>query len=286
MATFTNADNNKCYGTLRKYSGDDYRGINTYLLEEYDENFTNKILDFIDKRTYSDDFTMEKFTCKKGDDNCQHIKSLIPKIKTEIETLDFCLQHASLTPGDLPRDLSGNVILWRGMMTDLNLENGNEIVIKNYLSCSKNMLKTLKFTDKKKNCCLIKLVISDGIPYKDMKHISEHPDEEEILLPRNLTLTYIGKETQEYNDVVKQRIYRNFDKSTIEATVFMVTKKDISNDKPTIFLSDSTDHVDLIPRIIESVGGQKMRKQQRRKTTKKNRKLKKKQSIIRKRVRL
>ena len=119
-----------------------------------------------------------------------------------------------------------------------------------------------------------------------MKHISAHPDEEEILLPRNLTLTYIGKETQEYNDVVKQRIYRNFDKSTIEATVFMVTKKDISNDKPTIFPSDSTDHVDLIPRIIESVGGQKMRKQQRRKTTKKNRKLKKKQSIIRKRVRL
>lgn len=277
MATFTNADNNKCYRTLRKYSGDDYRGINTYLLEEYDENFTNKILDFIDKRTYSHDYTMEKFTCKKGDDNCQHIKSLIPKIKTEIETLDFCLQHASLTPGDLPRDLYGNVILWRGMMTDLNLENGNEIVIKNYLSCSKYMLKTLKFTDKKKNCCLIKLVISDGIPYKDMKHISEHPDEEEILLPRNLTLTYIGKETQEYNDVVKQRIYRNFDKSTIEATVFMVTKTDIS---------DSTDHVDLIPRIIESVGGQKMRKQQRRKTTKKNRKLKKKQSIIRKRVRL
>ena len=29
MATFTDADNNKCYRTLRKYSGDDYRGINT-----------------------------------------------------------------------------------------------------------------------------------------------------------------------------------------------------------------------------------------------------------------
>jgi hypothetical protein len=42
------------------------------------------------------------------------------------------------------------------------------------------------------NCCVYEIKIDKGIPYIDMKFSTENKSENEILLPRNLLITYIG----------------------------------------------------------------------------------------------
>jgi len=69
------------------------------------------------------------------------------------------------------------------------------LVIKAYLSTSR--IQTTGFANKFKNadCCFYKIAIVQGMPFVDMRIVSDFPNETEIMLPRNIVLRHTGTET-------------------------------------------------------------------------------------------
>lgn len=89
-------------------------------------------------------------------------------------------------------------VVFRGVKTRVNLQVGESFLLKNYTSTSTNLGVAQRFTSDSKKinaCCLYRLHLSKGIPYIDMKPFSKVKTEDEILLPRNLIMTYIGDTT-------------------------------------------------------------------------------------------
>ena len=163
------SDKDECYPIFNYYSGKTgYKYINKFLL--MDEN--------------------EELFAKR-------FKQDIGVIKKSIKQMDECFDKAPVTKDD-------EMLLWRGMDKDLGLKIGDSIVLKNYTSCTRNLGVTLEFTEEiitkrgKRTgmCCLYRIHVGEGISYLPLDNYSKAGSlEGEVLLPRNLVMTYIEDET-------------------------------------------------------------------------------------------
>jgi hypothetical protein len=111
-------------------------------------------------------------------------QKFLDKVKKDIENLDKCFSKSERTIDD-------TMVLYRGIKRNLfkNSKIGDSLVLKNYTSTSKDPIKA-KFFVNDNGCCLYRLKIDKDIPYIDMSSISVSPEEEEVLLPRDLIMTY------------------------------------------------------------------------------------------------
>ena len=158
-----------CFAVLNGYSGKSkYKYINQFLLMDEDEN---------------------KFT--------KLFKKDINEIKNDVKEMDLCFRKSPITQND-------KLVVYRGMDKDIGLKIGESMVLKNYTSTSMNLGRAREFDIKEyfKNtskllgeCCIYRLHIGEGIPYIIMDNFSKFGAlESEILLPRNLIMTYISDE--------------------------------------------------------------------------------------------
>jgi hypothetical protein len=163
------SDKDECYPIFNYYSGKTgYKYINKFLL--MDEN---------------EELFVKRF------------KQDIGVIKKSIKQMDECFNKAPVTKDD-------EMLLWRGMDKDLGLKIGDSIVLKNYTSCTSNLGVTLEFTEENitkrgkrtGRCCLYRIHVGEGISYLPLDKYSKAGSiEAEVLLPRNLVMTYIEDET-------------------------------------------------------------------------------------------
>jgi hypothetical protein len=177
------------------------------------------------------------------------------EIEQDIETLDKCFEKADVT-------LDASMVLFRGVKTNLGINTeGQFLELKNYTSTSPLITKVTDFVlHETTGCCFYKLHIDKGIPYIDMTKLpkSAQSIEKEILLPRNLIMTYIRYYTI---SAAKADDLFGIDKR-ITVRVVRISKKE-----------DNTT-VETIPQS----GGKNNKKKQLKKTMKKKRTLKKKRS--------
>jgi len=80
--------------------------------------------------------------------------------------------------------------VYRGMDKDLGMKLGDTVLVKSFISTSSDIEQARDFTDYKTDCCLFELYLDDNIPYINMALYNV--SEKEILLPRNLLMTYVG----------------------------------------------------------------------------------------------
>ena len=149
------------------------------------------------------------------------------EINKNIQQIDNCFDKAPVTKDD-------KLLLWRGMNKDLGLKIGESIVLKNYTSCTYSLKIAKKFTKVEKSqsgtaisaCCFYVLHIGEGIPYMPMEIYSKYA-EDEILLPRNLVMTYIKDEPIRKKDKYKFIPY----KTIIRHMKITKLNNEISNNK-------------------------------------------------------
>ena len=152
-----------CKEILQYYSGNHYKFINDFLLMDFEDEFKPKY------KYYDEPFCQEK-----------------------IQKIDDCFDSVAHINQD------DEMFLYRGVKTRVNLQVGESFLLKNYTSTSTNLGVARQFTSNSKNvnaCCLYRLRLSRGIPYIDMRPFSKVKAEEELLLPRNLIMTYQGDST-------------------------------------------------------------------------------------------
>ena len=92
---------NKCAKVLKGYSNTNYKNINQFLLMDEDEDMFKK-----------------KF------------KKDVNEVKQNIQQLDECFKNTTITDKDTP-------FVYRGMDKNINLQKGESMLIKNYLSTSR-----------------------------------------------------------------------------------------------------------------------------------------------------
>ena len=159
----------ECSNVLNDYSGrTKYKYINKFLL--MDEN---------------------EIAFKK------RFKKDLNEIKNDIKQIDDCFKKSSKTKND-------SAVAYRGMDRDLGLKIGESAIMKNYLSISMNKDIAQNFMKKEfikgtfqltKLCCLYRIHIGKDIPFINMGYYSKFGNnEQEVLLPRGLIMTYIGDE--------------------------------------------------------------------------------------------
>lgn len=154
-----------CKEILQYYSGNHYKFINDFLLMDFEDEFKPKY------KYYDEPFCQEK-----------------------IQRIDDCFQTDSVA--HINQD--DTMFLYRGVKIRVPLQVGESFLLKNYTSTSTNLGVARRFTSDSKNadaCCLYRLHLSRGIPYIDMRSFSKVKAEEELLLPRNLIMTYQGDST-------------------------------------------------------------------------------------------
>ena len=123
------------------------------------------------------------------------IKYAILEILAKIEDLDRAFLEAA------PRHEDSTKVYFRGMKQPFeNLKKeGDSITVPNFMSITTNFKVALGFSGIGKvgqaKCCVYKILISNGVPYINMINTTKYKHENETLLPRNLKLTLINKET-------------------------------------------------------------------------------------------
>jgi hypothetical protein len=114
------------------------------------------------------------------------------ELESDIENIDQGFQ----LPGEY-EDSRNNMKVYRGIDRDLGMKINDNVIVKSFISTSTDIEQAFHFTNFNSNCCLFELHLEDNIPYIDMKIYNPH--EKEILLPRNLLMTYVGERDQTYN---------------------------------------------------------------------------------------
>ena len=112
----------------------------------------------------------------------------IENVKSKIKDIDECFMNYA------PRN-EKDVILYRGMKSDYKVDMViyETIELLNFTSTSKDKDVAFKFSHDIYDCCLYEFNVEKGIPYIDMISSSYYGATEfEILLPRNLLMTYTG----------------------------------------------------------------------------------------------
>jgi ADP-ribosyltransferase exoenzyme len=155
-----------CKEILQYYSGNHYKFINDFLLMDFENEFKKKY------KYYDEPFCQDK-----------------------IQRIDDCFLSDSVAQTNHDSD---DFMLYRGVKTRVPLQVGHSFLLKNYTSTTTNLGVARRFTSDSKTpnaCCLYRLRLSRGIPYIDMRPFSKIKTEDEILLPRNLVMTYQGDST-------------------------------------------------------------------------------------------
>jgi hypothetical protein len=114
------------------------------------------------------------------------------ELESDIENIDQGFQ----LPGEY-EDSRNNMKVYRGIDRDLGMKINDNVIVKSFISTSTDIEQAFHFTNFNSNCCLFELHLEDNIPYIDMKIYNPH--EKEILLPRNLLMTYVGERKQKYD---------------------------------------------------------------------------------------
>ena len=111
----------------------------------------------------------------------------IENVKSKIKDIDECFMNYA------PRNEKDNLILYRGMKSEYDIVINETIELLNFTSTSKDKDEAFKFSHSTDDCCLYEFTVEKGIPYIDMISSSYYGGTEfEILLPRNLLMTYTG----------------------------------------------------------------------------------------------
>ena len=169
--------------TLYQYSSEELdKYINPYLMND-------GILKF--KGYYNE----ETFRKRKYNEPTNNIKDII---NSKIKLIDdYFKNHANKTEEEK--------IVYRGMETPYENDTviGNTNCIKSFTSTSSDKGEAWNYSNngifgvsEGNECCIYEFKIAKGIPYIDMndlgKYSSKYGDHKEILLPRNLSITYTG----------------------------------------------------------------------------------------------
>jgi hypothetical protein len=110
----------------------------------------------------------------------------IENVKSKIKDIDECFMNYA------PRN-EKDLILYRGMKSEYDIVINETIELLNFTSTSKDKDEAFKFSHSTDDCCLYEFTLEKGIPYIDMISSSYYgATESEILLPRNLLMTYTG----------------------------------------------------------------------------------------------
>lgn len=126
-----------------------------------------------------------------GDTKDSAIKAIFDKV----DDLDRAFLEAA------PRHEDSTKIYYRGMKQPFEnfKKEGDAITVPNFMSITTNLKVALGFSGIGKvgqaKCCVYKILISNGVPYINMINTTKYKHENETLLPRNLKLTLINKET-------------------------------------------------------------------------------------------
>ena len=119
-------------------------------------------------------------------------------ILAKVEDLDRAFLEAA------PRHEDSTKAYFRGMKQPFEnfTKEGDSITVPNFLSITTNFKVAVGFSGIKKvgqalinNCCVYKILISNGVPYVNMINTTKYKHENETLLPRNLKLTLIKNTT-------------------------------------------------------------------------------------------
>ena len=146
----------------------------------------------------------------------------------------FFMEHATRTTDKKTR-------LFRGMMTPYPIAEGESMIVRNFISTTKeldevsngheahggvqrfmdeyyyeNNVKPGYLPAKVTDCCAYELTLDKGIPYVDMKHSTIAVKEKEILLPRNLLITFLGEYISKSNIHVRQLQVKKSTKNQFE----------------------------------------------------------------------
>lgn len=114
------------------------------------------------------------------------------ELESDIQNIDQGFQF----PGEYTLSRN-NMKVYRGIDKDLGMKINDNVIVKSFISTSSDIEQAFHFTNYGSNCCLFELHLEDNIPYIDMKIYNPH--EKEILLPRNLLMTYVGERKQTYD---------------------------------------------------------------------------------------
>jgi len=119
-------------------------------------------------------------------------------ILAKVEDLDRAFLEAA------PRHEDSEKAYFRGMKQPFEnfTKEGDSITVQNFMSITTNFKVAVGFSGIKKvgqalvnNCCVYKILLSNGVPYINMVNTTKYKAENETLLPRNLKLTLIKKAT-------------------------------------------------------------------------------------------
>lgn len=122
-------------------------------------------------------------------------KTALLAILAKIEDLDRAFLEAA------PRHEDSTKAYFRGMKQPFEnfKKEGDSITVQNFLSITTNFKVAVGFSGIGKagqaKCCVYKILVSNGVPYINMVNTTKYKAENEILLPRNLKITFIKKAT-------------------------------------------------------------------------------------------
>lgn len=122
-------------------------------------------------------------------------KYAILEILAKIEDLDRAFLEAA------PRHEDSEKAYFRGMKQPFEnfTKEGDSITVQNFMSITTNFKVAVGFSGIRKGgqtkCCVYKILVSNGVPYINMINTTKYKAENEILLPRNLKITFIKKAT-------------------------------------------------------------------------------------------
>ena len=189
-----------------------------------------------------------------------HGTEIVKAIKNHISNMDNCfMEYAQVTKNN-------DMIVYRGMKTPYDIKLGESMIIRNYLSTTttakpsilngfqnqqyyksetNQKLKPKKLPLDINNCCIYKIQIDKGIPYIDMKFSTNYKNESEILLPRNLLITYIkdyistelkmhvrvltiGKSTKDQFESINKKQCSNFKQANISPVNVIFTNENVN----------------------------------------------------------
>jgi uncharacterized protein YjbI with pentapeptide repeats len=164
---------------------------------------------------------------------------------TEVDNYIGSLDKCFIDYGNIADE---NMIVYRGMKAPYPLEIGQSMIIDNYISTSTNINVSEYFQNKNyysnkshikpailpeniNNCCTYEIKVEKGIPFINMKHVTHYTDEEEILFPRNLIITFVdeylspdqmhirkmtlSKATEGQFDIIKKKLCGEFYQANI-----------------------------------------------------------------------
>ena len=122
-------------------------------------------------------------------------KYAVLEILAKIEDLDRAFLEAA------PRHEDSEKAYFRGMKQPFEnfTKEGDSITVQNFMSITTNFKVAVGFSGIRKGgqtkCCVYKILVSNGVPYINMINTTKYKAENEILLPRNLKITFIKKAT-------------------------------------------------------------------------------------------